>query len=124
LPGAEKKEYPRWPLWLALSLILVVEFFFIVKLIAEGDTSNIPTIVNSVGLIVFCVLTWRRIPWSRWLLIAFLVWRIGNIGIHMASHLAPGDHRLAGSLSLVAFYVIAGLLIASPLGRLDKHSAT
>lgn len=114
---AEEKRLPKWPLRVTLSLVFVVEFFFVVKLIGEGVTGNISTLVNSVCLLAFCALTWRGIPRSRWLLIAFLVWRVASIGVKRVSHMGPDDHRMVGSLILVAFYVAAGLLIASPLGR-------
>jgi hypothetical protein len=123
LPDAEEKRLPRWPLRLALSLVLVWEVFLVVMLSGERDAGNIPLIVNSVGLLVFSVLTWRGIPWSRWLLIALLAWRVATIGVSVA-RFVPGDHRLGGSLILVAFYVVAGLLVASPLGRSRMRAAT
>ncbi len=119
----EEKRLPRWPVRLVLSLVLVLDTFLVVMLFVEGAAEQIPMIVNSVGLIVFCVLTWRGIPWSRWLLVAFLVWRVVEIGIATA-HFDPGDHRIGGSLLLVGLYVVAGLLVASPLGRSRTHAAT
>jgi hypothetical protein len=124
LPDAEEKRLPKWPLRVALSLVLALEVFFVVMLSVEGDAKNIPMIVNSVGLLVFCVLTWRGIPWSRWLLVAFLVSRVAHIGVAMSSRFAPGDHRIGGSLLLVGLYVVAGLLVASPLGRSRMRAAT
>jgi hypothetical protein len=124
LPDVKEKRLPRWPLRLILSLVLVLEAFLVVMLSVEGGADKIPMIVNSVGLLVFCVLTWRGIPWSRWLLVAFLVWRVAQIGIDMASHFGPGDHRIAGTLILVMLYVVAGLLVASPLGRSGMRAAT
>jgi hypothetical protein len=123
LPGTSEKRLPTWPLQLALSLLFVVEVFFVFMLVAEGHKESIPTLVNSVGLLVFCALTWRGIPWSRWLLIAFLVWRVARVIVSMISHLAPGDHRFGGSLLLVGFYVATALVIASPLGRSRMRSA-
>ncbi len=120
---AEEKRLPKWPLRLVLSLVLVLDTFLVVMLFVEGAAEQIPMIVNSVGLIVFCVLTWRGIPWSRWLLVAFLVSRVVHIGINVA-HFAPGDHRIGGSLLLVGLYVVAGSLVASPLGRSRTHAAT
>jgi membrane associated rhomboid family serine protease len=117
LPDAEDKRLPRWPLRLVLSLVVVLEVFLVVMLFVEGAVGNIPMGVNSVGLIVFCVLTWRGIPWSRWLLIAFLASRVAHIGVAMSSYFAPGDQRFGGSMLLVALYVVTGLLVASPLGR-------
>ncbi len=117
MADTEEKRLPKWPLRLALSLLMVVEVFLVVMFSIEGDVGHIPMIVNSVGLLVFSVLTWRGIPWSRWFLIALLVWRVGEIGVAMVSSFAPGDHRIGGSLLLVALYVAAGLLVASPLGR-------
>ena len=124
MPGAEEKRLSKWPLRVALSLVLALEVFFVVMLSVEGDAENIPMMVNSVGLLVFCVLTWRGIPWSRWLLVAFLVSRVVHIGVAMSSHFAPGDHRIGGSLLLVGLYVVAGLLVASPLGRSRMRAAT
>ncbi len=124
MADAEEKRLPKWPLRLALSLLLVLEVFFVVMLFVEGYAGNIPMIVNSVGLIVFCVLTWRRIPWSRWLLIALLMWRVAHIGIARGSHFDPGDHRIGGSLMLVMLYVAVGSLAASPLGRSRMRAAT
>ena len=124
MPDAEERRLPKWPLRLALSLVLVFEVFFVVMLCIEGDAGHIPMIVNSVGLLVFCVLTWRGVPWSRWLLIALLVWRIAQIGVDMGSHFDPGDHRIGGSLMLVALYLAAGSLVASPLGRSTTRAAT
>jgi len=124
MPDAEEKRLPRWPLRLAVSVVLLVEIFFVVMLSAEGFTENIPMIMNSVGLIVFCVLTWRGIPWSRWLLIAFLAWRVAKMGVDMVSHIAPGDQRIVGSLLLVALYLAAGSLTVSPLGRSSRRAAT
>jgi len=124
LPDAEEKRLPKWPLRLALSPILVLEVFLVVMLFVEGSAGNIPMIVNSVGLIVFCVLTWRGTPRSRWLLIAFLVCRVAHIGVAMSLHFAPGDHRISGSLLLVVLYVVAGSLVASPLGRSRMRADT
>ena len=123
MPDVYDKRRPKWPLWLALSLLLVVEIFFVVMFCAEGVTENISTIVNSLGLLLFCVLAWRGIPWSRWLLMALLVWRVANIIVDMVSHIAPGDHRLPGSLVLLALYLFIGLIIASPLGRSTMREA-
>jgi hypothetical protein len=102
----------------------LVEVFFVVMLSAEGATENILMIANSVLILVFCALTWRGIPWSRWLLIAFLLWRVAQIVSDMISHFGPRDHRLGGSLMLVALYVSVGALVASPLGRSSKRAAT
>ncbi len=123
MPDAEEKRLPKWPLRLVLSLVLALEILLVVMLSVEGVAEHIPMIVNSVGLIVFCVLTWRGIPWSRWLLVAFLVWRLVDTGIDMA-HFDPGDHRIAGALVLITLYVVAGSLVASPLGRSRTHAAT
>ena len=123
MPNAEEKRLPRWPLWLALSLVLVLDVFLVVMLSVEGIVGKVPMFVNSVGLLVTCVLTWRGIPWSRWLLIVLLVWRVAHIGVAIASF-GSGDHRLGGSLMLVTFYVLVGLLVASPLGRLSMRAAT
>jgi hypothetical protein len=122
LVDAEAKRLPKWPLRLVLSLVLVLDVFLVVMLFVEGAARNIPMMVNSVGLIAFCVLTWRGILWSRWLLVAFLVWRVAHIGVAVASY-APGDHRVADSLVLAAFYVVVGLLVGSPLGRLTRRAA-
>lgn len=124
MPDAEERRRPKWPLRLALSLVFMIEVFFVVMLSAEGDAENIPMVVNSVGLLVSCVLTWRGVPWSRWLLIAFLVWRVAQIGADMGLSHTPGDHRLGGSLILVTFYVATGSLVASPLGRVRTRAAT
>lgn len=123
MPDVETKRAPRWPLMLVLSLLILVEVLLVFLLIGERDADNIVMIVNSVGLIVLSVLVWRGAPWSRWLLIAFLVWRVAGVGISAASHFGPGDHRLGGSLVLAAFYVVVGLLIASPLGRTRGKAA-
>jgi hypothetical protein len=124
MPDAKEERLPLWPLRLTLTVLLAIELFFILRLTAEGVTDNILMIVNSVGLLVFCVLTWRGIPWSRWLVIALLVWRVAQIGVAMSSQFAPGDHRIGGSLLLVGLYVVAGLLVASPLGRSRMRAAT
>ena len=124
MPDADERRLPKWPLRLALSLVLVLEIFFVVMLFVEGAAGNIPMTVNSVGLIVFCVLTWRGVLWSRWLLIALLAWRVAHIGVAMSSHFAPGDQRFGGSLLLVVLYVVTGLLVASPLGRSRMRAAT
>ncbi len=124
MPDAKEKRLPKWPLRLVLSGLLVVEVFLVLMLSAEGVTDNILMIVNSVGLLVFCVLTWRGIPWSRWLLIALLAWRVATIGVHVVSHISPSDHRFVGTLLIAVFYVALGLLIASPLGRSSMRAAT
>ena len=121
MPEAEEKRLPRRPLRLVLSLVLTFEVFMLVLLFGEGDLESIPTILNSVGLLVFSVLTWRGIPWSRWLLVAVAVWRVVAVGISLSSYF--GDHRTAGSLLLIGFYVAVGLLVASPLGRLRVRAA-
>ncbi len=122
MPDAEEKRLPKWPVWLALSFVMVVEL--VILLTAERDAGNIPMLVSSAGLLVLCVLTWRGIPWSRWLLIAFLVWRVAQIGVAVSSSFAPGDHRIGGTLILVMLYAVAGVLVASPLGRLRMRAAT
>jgi hypothetical protein len=123
LSDVERRLLPKWPLRLALLLLSSLEIFFIVMLSAEGDPENTSIILNSVGLLVFCVLTWRRLPWSRWLLIAFLVWRVARIGVDIGSHFASGDERVGGTLILLAFYGVTGALIASPLGRVKRRTA-
>lgn len=124
MADAEERRLPKWPLRLVLSLVLVLDVFLVVMLFVEGAARNIPMMVNSVGLIVFCVLTWRGIPWSRWFLIAFLAGRVAHIGVAMSAHFGPGDERFGGSLLLVLLYVVAGLLVASPLGRSRMRAAT
>jgi len=86
----------------------------VVMFVGEGRAENIPTIVNSVGLLALSVMTWRGIPWGRWLLVAFAVWRVVEVGISLSAHF--GDHRTPGSLVLIGFYAAVGLLVASPLG--------
>jgi hypothetical protein len=113
---------PKWPLWVVVTLLFVVEILFLVMFIGEGDPENLPTILNSVGLLVSCALIWRGIPWGRWLLIALLVWRVTGIGISLASHF--GDHRTSGSLTLIGFYVVIALLVASSLGRVRLRAST
>ena len=124
MPDAEEKRLPKWPLRLVLTLVLVLEVFLVVMLFVEGAAGNIPMLANSVGLIVFCVLTWRGTPWGRWLLIVFLVWRVAHIGVAMSLHFGPGDQRFGGSLLLVVLYAVVGLLVASPLGRSRMRAAT
>lgn len=110
-------ELPKWPLRLALSVLLVVEIFFLYLLFGEGGAENVTMIVSSVGIVVLCALTWRGSPWSRWILVAFLVWRLVEIGIDMSQHFAPDDRRIVGTLILIVLYVAAGSVIASPLGH-------
>ena len=117
------RQLPKWPLRVALSLILVLEVFLTVMLSVEGVAGNIPMLVNSVALIIFCVLAWRGVSWSRWLLVALLAWRVAEIVVATASY-GPGDHRFGGSVILVTLYVVVGLLVASPLGRLRMRAAT
>ncbi len=124
MPDPEAKRLPKWPLLLALSLVVLLEVLFVVRLSAEGGADKIPMIANSVGILVFCVLTWRGFLWSRWLLIALLVCRIAHIGIEAVLNFGPGDHRIPGTLVLVTLYVVAGLVAASPLGRLRTRAAT
>ena len=123
MTGGNGRQLPKWPLRVALSLVLVLEVFFTVMLSVEGVAGNIPMLVNSVALIIFCVLAWRGVPWSRWLLVALFAWRVAEIVVAAASH-GPGDHRLGGSVILVTLYVVVGLLVASPLGRLRMRAAT
>ena len=124
MPDADEKRLPKWPLRVVLSLVLVVEVFIVASALVEGAAGNTSMVVSSVGLIVCCVLTWRGIPWSRWLLVAFLVWRVVHIGVAMSLHFAPGDHRIGGSLLVAALDVVAGSLVASPLGRSTTRAAT
>ena len=124
MADAEGKRLPKWPLRLVLSLVLVLDVFLVVMLFVERAAGNVPMMVNSVGIIAFCVLIWRGVPWSRWLLIAFLVWRVAHIGVAMSLHFGPGDQRFSGSLLLVVLYVVTGLLVASPLGRSGMRAAT
>jgi uncharacterized protein YhhL (DUF1145 family) len=112
----------KWPLRVVLSLLVIVEVFFLVMFFGEGAGKNLPSILDSVGLLVFCVLAWRAIPWSRWVLIAFLVWRVAGIGISLSSHF--GDHRTPGSLLLIGLYVVIGLVLISPLGRARLRAGT
>ena len=121
MPDVKDKTVPKWPLWVALSLLFVVEVFFLVMFFGEGASGNLPIILNSFGLLVFCVLSWWGIPRSRWLLIGFLVWRVVGIGVSLSSHF--GDHRTSGSLLLIGFYVLIGLVLASPLGRSSVRAA-
>ena len=122
MPDAGENRLPKWPLRLVLSLVLVLEVLIVVAFFFQGVADNIPMLVNSVGLIVFCVLTWRGIPWSRWLLVAFLVCRVVHIAVALGSHF--GDHRTGSSLMLAALYIAAGALVASPLGHSRVRAAT
>ncbi|MBN2565349.1 MAG: hypothetical protein JXB46_06530 [Candidatus Eisenbacteria bacterium] len=115
-----ERRLPRWPMLLVLSLVLVLDSFLLLLLLIETietKTINIPMTVNSAGLVVLCVLFWRGLRWSRWILIALLVWRVASIVIAMALHFVPGDHRVGSSLIMIAFYAAVGLVLASPLGR-------
>ena len=123
MTGGSGRQLPRWPLRLALSLMLVLEVFFIVMLSVAGVAGSISMLVNSVALTIVGVLTWRGVPLSRWLLLALVAWRVAEIGVAVASY-GPGDHRLGDSLILIAFYVAVGLLVASPLGRDGMRAAT
>lgn len=118
---SREHERPRWPMRLALSVLLVIEIFFLIKLFGEGVTQNITLIVSSVGIVAFCALTWRGSSWGRWGLAAFLVWRLVEIGIDVSSHLAPGDKRILGTLILVVVYLAVGSVIVSPLGHPVKR---
>ena len=118
----KERILPRWPLQLVLSLLMVVEVLFVEMLVGKGSADNILSIVNSVGLLLFCVLTWLAIPCGRWLAVAFLVSHVVEIGVHLSTHF--GDHRTAGSLMLIGFYIAVGLVLASPLGRVRLREAT
>jgi hypothetical protein len=122
LPDAEGTRLPKWPLQVVLSLLSLLEILFVVMLSAEGRADNIPAILNSLGLVVFCVLMWRGVPWIRWLVIAFLVWHIVGIGASLSAHF--GDHRTGGSLMLIGFYVAVAVVVASPLGNVRLRAAT
>jgi hypothetical protein len=106
----------------ALSLLFIVDAFFLVMFVGEGAGKNLWSVLDSAGLLVFCVLVWRGVPWSRWIVIAFLVWHVVGIAIPLSSHF--GDHRTPGSLLLIGFYVVIGLVLASPLGRSRLRAAT
>ena len=122
MPDAEGKRLPKWPLQVVLSLLLLLEALFVVMLSAEGKADSIPAILNSLGLLVFCVLMWRGVPWSRWLVVAFLVWHVVGIGASLSAHF--GDHRTGGSLMLIGFYLAVGIVVASPLGNVRLRAAT
>ena len=107
---------PKRPLRFILSALLLVEAFLLLMLFGEGGT-EITLIVSSIGIVVLCVLTWRELPRVRWLLVAFLVWRMLEIVIDASRNLSLDDHRLPGTLALLGFYLIVTTLIASPLGR-------
>ena len=124
MTDAIEKRRVKWPLRVALSLVLAVEALLMVLLIAERDVGNLPTLVNAAGLLVLCVLTWREIPWSRWLLIAFLSWRVVQIVVVVGPSFRLGDVRSMGSLQLLILYVVVGSLVASPLGRPGARAAT
>jgi hypothetical protein len=110
-------------LQLALSVLLFIEAVLLVKLIGEGVGGNVSLFVGSVGILVCCLLVWREIPVVRWLLVALVGWRLVRIGLDMAAHFAPGDHRIPGTLILIALYVAAGTVVASPLGRPSVRAA-
>ena len=107
---------PRGPLRFILSALLLFEAFFLLMLFGEGGT-EITLIVCSIGIVVLSVLTWRELPRARWILVAFLVWRILEIVIDASRNLSLDDHRLPGTLFLLGFYLIVTTLMASPLGR-------
>ena len=123
MPDPTATRIPTWPARTALILLLVIEAFFVVMIFGEGVAGSVPLLLNSIGLLVFCVLTWRRIPWSRWALLAFLLWRVVRLVTSMISHIGPDDHRFAGSLLMLAVYLLIGAVIASPLGRLSTPPA-
>ena len=123
LTDTEERRLPKWPLRLVLSLVIVLDVFFVVMLSLEGIADNILMLVNSVGLLVCSVLVWRGVRWSRWLLAAFLVWRVAGIGFAVVFRMGTGDHRIPGSLTLIVLYVVIGLVIASPLGRSRGHES-
>ncbi len=106
---------PGRALRIALAVLLLIEVFFLVKLFGEGGTET-TLILSSIGIFVLCVLTWRGSASSRWLLVAFLAWRVAEIVIDMRRNFVPGDHRIAGTLILLAIYLAAGAVVASPLG--------
>ena len=109
---------PRWPLRVTLSILLVIEVVFIIKIIGEGISGGSAVLlVASLGIVLSCVLAWRGTSWARWSIVAFIVLRLAHIGVSMAAHFSPDDHRLPGTLILVAIYVAAGAVVASPLGR-------
>jgi hypothetical protein len=118
-----ESEIPKWPLRLTLSVLLLVEVFFLLMLFGEGGT-EITLILSSIGILVLCVPTWRELPRARWILLAFLIWRILEIVIQASRNLSLSDHRLPGTLMLLAIYVLAAMLIASPLGQPTRGSAT
>lgn len=123
MPGAVERQLPKWPLRLVLSLVIVLDVFFVVMLSMEGVADNILMLVNSAGLLVACVLVWRGVRWSRWFLSALLVWRVAGIGAATLSRMGVDDHRRPGSLILIALYVVIGLVVASPLGRSVKRES-
>ena len=123
MTDAQGGQQVKRPLRLVLSVLMVIEVFFVVRLSAEGVSENILQIVNSVGILVFCVLSWRGVPWGRWLVAGFLIWRLVHMGVSVVSHFAPGDHRIVGTLILAGIYVAAGVIIASPLGRSGMRTA-
>ena len=64
LPNPEERRQPRWPLRVALSFVILMDAFLVVMLTAERNVGNIPTLVSSIGLVVFSTLAWRGIRCS------------------------------------------------------------
>ena len=50
-----------------------------------------------------------------------LVWRLVDAGIASVSYFGTDDRRLVGLLIFTVFYLVIGLMVASPLGRLRKN---
>jgi len=71
--------------------------------------------MSSIGIVVLCVPTWRALQRARWILLAFLIWRILEIVIQASRNISLHDHCLPGSLKLLAIHVLAAFLIASSL---------
>ena len=114
-----------WPARSALILLLHIEAFFVVMIFGEAinGNTNIPMLLNSTGLVVFCGLALGKIPWSRWVVPVLLLWRVVTLLVNMILHIGPNDHRFAGSILMLVVYLLIGAVIASPFGRLERRSA-
>ena len=113
----------RLVILILVSLVAVDVLIVVADLVREGGL-DLLTLGSAVAVIGLCALVWFGVSWGRWLLLGFLAWRVILMGKVVVSSFAPGEVLRLGALMVLLFYVVAAVVLLSPIARSTKEEIT
>jgi hypothetical protein len=106
-----------------MGLVSVDVLIVVVDLVREGGL-DLLTLGSAVAVIGLCALVRFGVSWGRWLLLGFISFRGILLGKAVVSSFGPGEILRPGALIILLLYVLAAVILLSPITRSMKVETT